>query len=178
MGIYFIAAGSASKNRQKSLDKSFLSGEIKPFIPQSEYQKLYSIFGESDPVFIWGANQGSFTQLNRVRPNEYVVDVKNKKVMNVFRFAFFYKTPDTNLQKYIGWDDEKPIEEKRSYRYVYFLKNPQKTKYTEKEYFARAFDQADNQNFLVGQKYFPDHQVDMALERTEAKNIKQFIGIV
>lgn len=177
MGIYFIAAGQSSKNRIKSLDKSFSLRQIQPYVPSDIKEKLKRNFDPSDDIYVWGANKGSRKNLGLVRANEYVVDVKNKDVVQVFQFCFYYFTPDTKLQEYIGWDSEKSLSERRPYRYVYFLKKPQKPFFKQKEYFARAFDQTHNQNWLVGQKYLDDQEVDMAMERAGVKQVERLLGL-
>ncbi|NGP75142.1 hypothetical protein G3570_00745 [Balneolaceae bacterium YR4-1] len=175
MGVYFIAAGKSSKNRQKSLDQSFYLEQLENFVPKNIYQKLKKHFTKEDPIYIWGANKGSKKQLRKVKPGEYAVDVKNKYVMNVFEFCFCYKTPHQKLQKFIGWDENKV--NKRSYPYVYFLKNPQKPKKNNKSYFGKAFDVYQNRNWLIGQRYFNDVELNQALNRTKSSSVEEFLGI-
>lgn len=177
MGIYFIAAGTSSKNRKKSLDKGFKLADFKPYMPENEYQKLKNMYSNGDTVYVWGANKGSLHHLSKVRQGENVVDVKNKEVMNIFEFCFYYKSPDTNLQEFIGWDEEKPVSKRRPYRYPFFLKSPQSPDRNQKSFFARAFDQEHNQNWLVGQRYFSDREVNEAMDRVDCKSVEELIGI-
>jgi len=177
MGIYFIAAGNSSKNRKKSLDKGFNKTDLKPYLPNDQYEKLTNIFSDEDVVFVWGANQGSLHHLRKVQPGAYVVDAKNKEIMNIFEFGFYYKTPDTKLQEYIGWDKEKPVDKRRPYKYTFFLKSLQKPKNNKKSYYACAFDQEHNQNWLVGQRYFSDRAVKQAVNRMNCKSEEELLGI-
>lgn len=177
MGIYFIAAGSSSKNRQKSLDKGFSLEQIRRYLPTEISSKLGSSLEPNQLIYVWGANKRSLSQLEQVSYSEPVVDVKNKKVMQVFDFCFYYKTSDSSLQEYIGWDSEKPPKKRRPYQYVFFLKSPKKSLYSKKNYYAEAFDQTHNQNWLVGQRYFNDEEVDMALERKNKKSIEGLLGL-
>ena len=176
MGIYFIAAGSTSKNREKSLDKGFTVEELKPFMPEDEFKKLRFFFDQNEPVYIWGATQNRYRALSKVDAGEYVVDMKNRKAMNVFEYCFYYHTPDTRLQEYIGWDSEKPVEDRRYYRYVFFLRKPLKPQNGRKAYYAKAFDQTDNKHWLIGQRYFSDHEVDMALNRMNFETPEELFG--
>ena len=72
-----------------------------------------------------------------------------------------------------------PVDERRPYRYVFFLKDPQKPgrDQKEKEYFQKAFDQSGNNQWLVGQRWFSGSQVNDALERTGVENIRELLGI-
>lgn len=142
MGIYFLAAGKSSRNRDRTLDTGHSVEEIGRYLSPPDVTRLCSFFGDDEPVFLWGANGD--TELRCVRPDEYVVDVKNKVVAQIFSFCFWVYTSDTRLQAYVRWDEEKPKEKRRSYRYVYFLRHPLRTKRAEKAYFQNAFRELAN----------------------------------
>ena len=174
-GIYFIAAGTSSRNRQKSLDRGLQIDAASQHLEPQYQRQLVDHFDEPELVYAWGANrQGDLRKLER---GDYVVDVKNKIVVQVFRFAFNIETRDTRLQEWIGWDAEKPRNERRFYKQVYFLRDPQKTVRTEKSYFQRALGQEGNPNWLVGQKWFSDADLRSALERTNTRSVESLLGI-
>ncbi|MEK6531078.1 MAG: hypothetical protein AABZ23_01130 [Deltaproteobacteria bacterium] len=177
MGIYFIAAGISSKNREISLDKGFKLDELWPFINKEGYNRLKEEYSTEDLIYIWGANERSIKQLSLVQKGEYIVDVMNKQVKQIFIFSFYMSTEDKNLQNFIGWDKEKPDEKRRPFHYVFFLKNPRKIKRTLKNYFESAFSEDKNPHWLAGQKYFDDVRVKEAIEKTSTKNIEEFLGI-
>lgn len=177
MGIYFIAAGNSSKNRQKTLEKSHSIAEIFHFLPSNDQNELKKSFSNNDKIYVWGANKKNLKDLQRIREGEFVVDVKNKVVVQIFTYCFYIKTGNTKLQEFLGWDQEKPLKERRPYNYVYFLKNPATTVRREKKYFQVAFDLTHNQNWLVGQKYFSDAEVSNALERTLCRSPEALLGI-
>lgn len=97
MGVYFIAAGQVSQNRYKSLEKSFRIKELADYLPEHVIDKLKNTFEKDEDVYVWGANKRSLNELKQVIENEYVVDIKNKEVMYVFRFCFYYRANDTRL---------------------------------------------------------------------------------
>ena len=174
MGIYFLAAGSASRNREKTLDKGHRVDALARYLDSEHSDELRSCFG-GQLAYLWGANkEGDLGSLSR---GSYVVDVKNRRVIQVFRFGFFVVTSDTRLQDHVGWDQEKPKEERRPYRYVYFLSSPINTRRTEKAFFQSAFGLQENQNWLVGQRYFDDLEVAAALESTRCSSVEQLLGI-
>lgn len=179
MGIYFIAAGNFSKNREKSLDKSFGKNQLQGFLRTEDFAKLEEHFPSGKRVYMWGANGGkSFNQLKNVSSGEYVVDVKNSEVVQVFEFCFYMNTGgNTRLQDYIGWDREKPREKRRPFKYVFFLKNPRppSSDQKEKEYFQSAFDKNANQQWLIGQRWFSGSQVSLACQRKNVANIEELI---
>ena len=175
MGLYLMVAGT--KNRKKSLEESFTRNQLKPYVSDSIYKKLNSHFKPNEPIFIWGANKGSVSYLEAVQEGEYVLDFKNQKVPTVFQFCFWFKTPDTKLQEFIGWDEEKPKEKRRPYRYVYFLKSPQKPKHSKKEYYGQAFGYDSGPRWLMGQRYINDKQLGEALNRTNSDSAEEFLGI-
>lgn len=88
MGIFFIAAGNRTKNREKSLDKAFKAHELKKF----NIAQIDDFFTPSENIYIWGANERSLEHLLKVGRNDYVVDVKNTEVKQVFRFCFYIDT--------------------------------------------------------------------------------------
>lgn len=178
MGIYFIAAGSSSKNRDKTLDKSHSVEEMCRFLPPKDCERLRRYFLSGGGVYLWGANEKNANDVFSIKDGEYVVDVKNKVVVQVFRFCFSVKTKDTKLQEYVGWDREKPGDKKRPYRYVYFLSSPNSTVKKEKKYFQDAFGHSNNPMFLFGQEYFSDRRVEEALERTRSNSVEDFLGIL
>ncbi len=179
MGILFIAAGTKprSKNREKSLDKARTVNEIYPFLTSPDREKLKSFFPNGKGIYIWGANQRNFNDLSQVKSGEYAVDVKNKKVIQVFQYCFFVETHDTRLQEFIGWDKEKASHERRSYKYVYFLGNPTSTTREQKEFFQNAFNLESNMNWLVGQRYFDDNKLLLACKRASSNSVENFLGI-
>lgn len=174
-GIYFMAAGGSSLNRKKSLDLSIEVAGVKQYLNDGDQEQFQRIFGNAERVYAWGANkQGN---LDKLVPGDYVVDVKNKLVVQIFQYGFVTETQDTNLQEWIGWDSEKPVEERRPYRFVYFLHSPQKTIHEDKAYFQRAFAQEGNQNWLVGQRWFGDDVLRSAIERTKTHSVEKLLGI-
>lgn len=176
-GIYFIAAGSSSKNRSKTLDKSWRLSDVKSKVPNEIAERLELHFSNGKNVYAWGANQSSFNQLSQVKSCEYVIDVKNKEVVRAFKFCFWYKTSDTKIQELFGWDKEKPKSKRRPYQYVYFLSDPIPLKIKNKEYFQQAFDQMTNPQWLVGQKYFNSDSVQKAMNRKNCSTIDELIGV-
>jgi hypothetical protein len=175
MGVYFIAAGSSSRNREKTLDKSFQVKEICEYVSTNSCDKLGNFFPNGQDIYLWGANNDN--EIKKVKTDEYVVDVKNKKIVQVFQYCYFVKTENTRLQEYLGWDREKPDYKKRQFRYVYFLRNPKKTTKSNKSFFQEAFGLLSNQNWLVAQKYFDNEKIMHALVKTNSKNIEEFLGI-
>lgn len=177
MGIYFIAAGKSSKNREKTLEKPWNIEDICRFISSEDCDRLRRFFPIGHGIYVWGANKGSYLEVEKVREDEYVVDVKNKKVKQIFQYCFLIKTEDTRLQEYLGWDSEKPHSERRQYKYVYFLRNPFETTNDKKEYFQEALGLLSNSNWLVGQKYFNNKEISNAVINTGSKSIEGFLGI-
>ncbi len=59
MGIYFIAAGinKGPKNREKSLDKSFFSVDLKEYLPNDICTKLEEHFPNGRGIYVWGGGQ-------------------------------------------------------------------------------------------------------------------------
>lgn len=178
MGIYFIAAGSSSKNREKTLDKSYSVEEIRQYMLPKDTDYLKNCFPKREGVYLWGANDKNISDLSKLKAGEYVVDVKNKVVMQVFSYCFYIKTDNKRLQEFVGWDKEKPIAKRRPYQYVYFLKSPLPTTKKDKNYFQNAFDLNSNPQWLVGQKYFNDSEVLAALKRTSTTSLEGFLGII
>lgn len=174
-GIYFIAAGQSSRNREKSLDKGLPTTTIARNLSGVERQQFKRYTTTVDVVYAWGANR--IGDLNRLAAGDFVVDVKNKKVIQVFRFACWVETQNTRLQEYIGCDAEKPKDKRRPYKIVYFFINPVRTVRTEKDFFQREFSQEGNQNWLVGQRWFSPNEVKEALARTYSRSIEELLGI-
>lgn len=174
-GIYFIAAGTSSRNREKSLDRGLQIDAVSQHLESQFRNTLVQHFAVPELVYAWGANKRG--NLDKLVPGDYVVDVKNRIVVQIFRFAFTIETRDSRLQDRIGWDAEKPSSERRPYQHVYFLRDPQKTVRTEKSYFQRAFGQEGNQNWLVGQRWFSDADLRSALERTSTQSVEGLLGI-
>ncbi|HHD63905.1 MAG TPA: hypothetical protein ENK96_05995 [Desulfobulbaceae bacterium] len=177
MGIYFIAAGSSSKNRQKTLDHPHSREEISQFLSPDWRKLLKSHFDKKEGVYVWGANNRNIKDLAQIKTGEFVVDVKNKVVVQVLKYCFYIETNNTRLQEYLGWDKEKPLADRRPYHYVYFLKQPTPTRRTEKRFFQDAFNLASNPQWLIGQKYFDDTKIINALELTSCSTIEDFLGI-
>jgi len=174
-GVYFIAAGQSSRNREKSLDKILPVENILKLLSAEARRKFIRHFATVDSVYAWGANR--IGDLNKLEPGDFVVDVKNKKVIQVFQFGCWIETQDTRLQEYIGWDSEKPKDKRRPYKIVYFLIYPMRTKRNGKDFFQRAFAQEKNQNWLVGQRWFDPIDIQKAMERTYSTSIEDFLGI-
>lgn len=177
MGIYFIPAGSFSKNREKTLDKPHTVEEICQFLSPKDQDYLKSFFPGGSGVYVWGANDKNKSDLSQLKAGEYVLDVKNKIVMQIFRYCFFVSCNNTRLQEFLGWDREKPISERRPYQYVYFLKSPLPTTRNDKRFFQNALNQNSNQQWLIGQKYFNEIEVLAALKSTASASIEVFLGI-
>jgi len=178
MGVYFIAAGKPSKNREKTLEKSWSLENICRYISGEDCDRLRRFFPSGHGIYIWGANRGSYSEVEKIREGEYVVDVKNKEVVQIFQYCFLIKTEDSRVQEYFGWDSEKPYGKRRQYKHVYFLKTPKKTKNNKKNYFQEAFGLSSNKHWLPGQKYFNNEKIIDALKKTGSKNIEEFLGIV
>ena len=117
-GIYFIAAGSSSRNRQKSIDHGLQVDAVEQHLEPRVQQQLADHFEEGDLVYAWGANE--LGDLDKLGSGDYVVDVKNTLVVQIFCYVFNFETHDTRLQEWIGWDAEKPRNERRAYNHVYF----------------------------------------------------------
>ncbi len=179
MGILFIAAGSASDNRTRSLDHSLPRSSIAERLGPLGRQKLESHFGETEPVFVWGATQKSFGAIRRMRRGDFAVDLKNRRVMQVLRFCFFIDTgSDNTLQDFIGWDQgRRSTERPRRYRYVYFLRDPRATTREDKAFFLDAFGKAEKPHFFDSQKYIDDEQIAQALLRTRCESLEEFLGV-
>jgi hypothetical protein len=175
LGIYFIPAGSSSRNREKSLDKGFSVSELEPYLPPDSYLLVKHHFEERVPVYAWGANR--IGDLEKLLPGDFVVDMKNKEVVQIFQFAFWLKTNDTRLQDHIGWDSEKLVVDRRPYKYVYFLKSPRQTSKPNKAYYQSAFGLDANAQWLIGQRWFSDSAVQDARKRKRARSTAAFLGI-
>lgn len=175
-GIYFIATGSSSRNQTKSLDQSFSVHEVGQYCAPRIQEQLNQHFADDKRVFAWGASTRG--DLDKPTQGDYVVDVRNKVVKQVFRYAFMIDTgADTQLQRFIGWDDEKPANERRGFRYVYFLRAPQVAGRKDKSFFQQAFAQAANPQWLARQRWFSDDEVRMALERTGTRSLEDLLDI-
>lgn len=177
MGVYFIPAGATSKNRAKTLEVSFSLESLINFVPPRFHQDLNNHYPDGKGVYLWGANTRSFNQLSKVQEDDYAVDVKNTEVIQVFRFCFWYETPDHRLQNFVKWDSEKDAEDRRPYDFVYFLKEPLSTNRKNKAFFQRAFNLENNPQWLIGQKYFNTNQIKTSLQRTGTHSIEEFLGI-
>lgn len=174
MGIYFIPAGT--KNRDKTLDRAVTSENLRPFLNAEAHEKLKFHFPEGRGIYAWGTDDRCLKGLKKVSTDEYVVDVKKDKVVQVFSFCFFVhiERVDEGIQDYLGWD------KLRDYQYVYFLKKPQKINESslqeEKEYFQNAFNY-ENNHWLNAQKYFSDDKVSDAMQMTSSESEEEFLGI-
>lgn len=172
MGVYFIAAGSSSDNRSRTLDTAHQVSDFKPYLSQAHMQQLDRHFPDGQPVFLWGATEGSRTHLQKVRPDDFVVDFKNQEVAHVFRFAFMVDTgSDSRLQRYVGWD------QRRNYRYVYFLKSPMVPVNRNKQFFLNAFGKSHKPHFFDGQRYLDDETVAAAIRTVGAADLHDFLGL-
>ncbi|MHB8843309.1 MAG: hypothetical protein ACYC7L_01045 [Nitrospirota bacterium] len=133
-------------------------------------------FSDDDAIYIWGANEKSYSQLSQVQKDDYVLDVKNTEVVQAFEYCFNIKTSNHNLQNFIRWDDDKPIDERRHYEYVFFLKNPRSVKHKDKSRYQRAFGLEDNPQWLIGQRYFNNASIQLAMTSIGVMNVEEFIG--
>lgn len=174
-GIYFIAAGSSSRNRQKSLDRPLDVAGLRQHLDAESQEQLRTIFEDDEFVYAWGANRRG--DLDKLVPGDYVIDVKNKIVVWVFLYGFMIETRDTRLQDYIGWDREKPEDQRRPYQFVYFLKSRQPTRHHEKVFFKRAFGLEEKPHWLRAQTWFSDSKVRNAMERVNVRSLEAFLGI-
>jgi len=138
--------------------------------------KFSQHYAPHDTVYAWGANRVG--DLDKLETGDFVVDVKNKKVVQIFQFGLWVETTDALLQDFIGWDSEKPKEKRRPYKIVYFLDRPLKTLRQDKAFFQIAFANEANQNWLVGQKWFSPSDTRNAMTRTNTRSIEQLLGIV
>ena len=163
MGIYFIPAGGDS-NRDKTLDRGFEIDDLCEYLNLKETELLKEHFSEKEKVYAWGAKKNSLSQ---VKNNDYVVDIKNEYVIQVFSFCFCIEN-NTDLQEFFEWNDQ--------YKYIFFLKNPTPTTITDKSYFQYSF-KYDNKNWLPRQKYLDGNRVNEALEYTSSLTFEEFLGI-
>jgi hypothetical protein len=170
MGIYCIAAGSATENRLKTLDRSWSIAELKVYLGTHDVQRLRAHFPTEDGIFLWGANQKA--QLARVQSEEYVIDFENQRVAHVFRFCFFTFTgSDTRLQRHVGWEQGRP------YPFVYFLKSAERPRNRDKQFFLKAFNVSEKPHFFDGQKYLDDEICSSALRRTSSPSVEALLGL-
>lgn len=176
MGVYFIAAGSSTKNREKTLERPHTVGELAECVPSYIASRLQQSYADGESVFAWGATDARANTLAKVRPGEFVVDVDGPVVRQVFTFEFQFTTDDLRLQNYLGWDRERPLPEHRRYRHVYFLSSPQPTERTQKSWFQHAFG-FTNPHWLTGQRYFSDQMIREAMRRTQSPTVEAFLGI-
>jgi hypothetical protein len=177
MGIYFIAAGSSSDNRSKTLDRALSSDQLENFLSTADAVRLKQHFPTNKPLYIWGANK--LGRLPSVRPGEYVVDFNNQIIAHVFRFCFFTFTgSDIRLQHQLGWDQgARSTEQPRPYPYVYFLRDPVHSTGRNKQFLLRAFGATDKPHFFDGQKYLDDKAVNDALRRMQLSSPEELLGI-
>jgi hypothetical protein len=152
--------------------------DLEPYISEQDFKHLSEWVGPNDPIFIWGAHHGSLKELRRVRPGEYVVDVKNREIVQIFKYVGYIETQDIRLQSFVGWDAELDPKRRRPYKYVFFLISPRKSRYVDKVYYQKAFGLLENPQWLVGQTYFDDYEVGEALVRTQASSVEGLLGLV
>jgi hypothetical protein len=171
IGIYFMAAGNATENRTKTLDRAHSVNAVCDFLGPTERELLRTYFANDPRVYAWGANSNRYGQLRQVRSGEYVVDVANANVRQVFSFCFSIQRTDRQLQDFFGWDKERP------YDHVYFLMTPLPTTRTRKVFFRNAFNFQNNANWLTGQIYLDDRAVNDAMHRTGSFTVEEFLGI-
>lgn len=177
MGIYCIAAGSTSTNRAKTLDRSHTIADLEPYLSPGDVLRLREHFPDGRLVFLWGANQQG--QLPRVHAEDYVIDFNDQRVQNVFRFCFFTSTgSETRLQHFVGWDEgRRSTSDRRSYPFVYFLKEPMNPQNRDKRFFLRAFGAAQKPHFFDRQKYLDDSACAEALRRTGMSSVVELLGL-
>lgn len=176
MGIYFIAAGNSSNNRDKTLDRSHRVEDIIDLVPPNVRHRLREAFPSGDGVYAWGGSDPRHQKVLTLPQDTYVVDIANADVKQVFRFAFGYRAADHQIQNYFVWDDHVPLEARRPYPLVYFLRNPLRTRRTEAQWFRRAFG-IGYANWLPGQKLFSRREVQEAMARTKSTTVEAFLGL-
>jgi hypothetical protein len=176
-GIYFIAAGVAhgSENRKRSLDHALSADELCEHCSPEDQRRLSDHFAKNDHVFAWGANRVG--DLDRLEAGDPVVDVKDKYVNWIFQYKFMIQTHNTYLQEWIQWDKEKAAENRRPYQIVYFLGGRQSTKRTNKSYFQKAFGLEGDRDWLRGQRWFNDAEIQAARDQVSALSLEEFLGI-
>jgi len=175
MGVYFIAAGRSTRNRQKTLDQPHRVTDLIKLVPDDVAKRLQEEFPTGEDVYVWGASERSRAVL-RMPTDTYVVDVANEEVKQIFRFAFGYRTEGTLLQRYFDWDDKVPLERRRPYPLVYFLKGPIPTVRSQSGWFRDAFA-IERQVWLPGQTLFTDREISGAMTRAGVLSIEDFLGI-
>lgn len=177
MGIYFIAAGTSSDNRKWTLDRPHRVSDLRPYLPDHQLERLEAAFPGGDGVFVWGANQEG--RIKRVQRDDFVVDLKNREVVQVFRYCFYWDTGgETALQEFLRWDaGKKSTKGRRGYRYVFFLRDPRKPHGRTKQFFLQAFDRASKPHFFDGQKYIGDDEIAKAMSRTNSPTLEVFLGL-
>ena len=77
----------------------------------------------------------------------------------------------------MGWDKEKSRNDRRTYAYVYFLRDPVHPVPTEKSYFQKAFNKEDKPHWLDAQRLFDGRSVADAMRRTNDLTVEEFLGI-
>ena len=177
MGVYFIAAGSSSDNRQKTLDLSHSVDELEPYLSVGVARRLRGHFPDGRGVYLWGANRQG--QLPRIREGEHVVDFDDQRVANVFRYCFFISTgSDTRLQRFVGWDEgRRSTAQRRAYPFVYFLRDPVKPRNRDKRFFLRAFGAGRKPHFFDSQLYIGDEVCSAAMRRTGTKSVQELLPL-
>ena len=100
MGVYFIAAGSSTRNRAKTLDRPHDVAELVRLMPPEQARRLEREFPEGSGVYVWGASERHRAVLG-LPAGTYVVDVSNAVVRQVFELVFAYRTPDTRIQHFL-----------------------------------------------------------------------------
>ena len=177
MGVYFLAAGGSSDNRKFTLDRSHRVNELRGFLSDHQVERLETAFPTGDGVFVWGTDQE--VRIKPVRRDDFVVDLENQKVVQVFRYCFYLDMGgEGGLQEFLQWDTgKKSTPKSRAYRYVYFLRDPEKPQGRTKRFFLKAFDRASETKFFNAQKYIGDDEIARAMSRTESATLEAFLGL-
>lgn len=174
-GLYFMAAGKRNSNR-KTLDDGEHVRIVSCYLPEEGQTKLLRRFGNDELVYAWGASRRHLRGLDQLTLGDYVVDVDGPTVRQVFQFVFYLYLRDNRFQDWVGWDAEKSGNERRTYPFVYFLRNPQPVADRNKDFFQVAFG-AKKSNFLISQKWFDEARVKAALAKADVPSIEAFLGI-
>ena len=100
-------------------------------------------------------------------------------MVQVFRYCFYLDMgKEDGLQEFLQWDTgKKSTPQSRRYRYVYFLRNPERPQGRTKRFFLKAFDRVSATHFFSGQKYIGDEEIEQARLRTGNATLEAFLGL-
>ena len=177
MGVYFMAAGDSSDNRKFTLDQPHRVSELRDFLSDHQGERLETAFPTGDGVFVWGTDQEA--RIKPVRRDDFVLDLENQKVVRVFRYCFYLDMGGEGaLQEFLQWDTgKKSTLQSRKYRYVYFLRDPEKPQGRTKRFFLKAFSRTSDPRFFNEQKYIGDYEIARAMSRMESPTLEAFLGL-